>query len=75
LLKEVLTEHSSPIKLYNVDKTGIVLDGHAPRVITKKFQYRINGNKNQLMVIACVRASGQCIPLFVIFDANKLNIE
>ena len=26
-------------------------------------------------MIACVSASGQCIPLFVIFDAKRLNME
>jgi len=64
-----VTEHNlfnSPKQLYNVDETGIALDGHAPRT---------SGNKSQLIVIACVSASSQCIPLFVICDAKKLNIE
>ena len=33
LLKEVLTENqllNSPNRIYNVDETGIALDGHAP---------------------------------------------
>ena len=82
LLKEVLTESqllNSPNRIYNVDETGITLDGHAPRIVAKKGQkkvrYRTSGNKTQITVIACVSASGQCIPPFVIFDAKRLNME
>ena len=82
LLKEVLTENqllNSPNRIYNVDETGIALDGHAPRIVAKrgqkKVRYRTSGNKNQITVIACVSASGQCIPPFVIFDAKRLNME
>ena len=80
LLKEEMTKGNfmnSPNRIYNVDETGISLDGHAPRVIAlkgqKKVRYRTSGNKNQITVIACVSASGQCIPPFVIFDAKRLN--
>ena len=68
---------NSPNRIYNVDETGICLDGHAPRVVAlkgqKKVRYRTSGNKNQVTVIACVSASGQCIPPFVISDAKRLN--
>ena len=40
-----------------------------------KVRYRISSNKIQLTVIACVGASGQCIPPFVIFDDKMLNIK
>lgn len=80
LLKAELTSNelmNSPNRIYNVDETGICLDGHAPRVVAlkgqKKVRYRTSGNKNQVTVIACVSASGQCIPPFVIFDAKRLN--
>jgi len=82
LLKDALTDNSlleCPSQIYNVDKTGITLDGLAPKVIAKrgqkKVRYRTSVNKSQLTVIACVSASGQCIPPFVIFDAKRLNIE
>ena len=82
LLKEVLTENqllNSPNRIYNVDETGIALDGHAPRIVAKrgqkKVRYRTSGNKNQMTVIACVSARGQCTPPFVIFDAKRLNME
>jgi len=70
---------NSSSRKYNVDKTGISLEGHAPRVVAlngqKKVRYRTSGNKNQVTVIACVSASGQCIPPFVIFDAKRLNYD
>ena len=51
LFKEVLTENNlmnSPGRIYNVDETGICLDGHAPRVVAlkgqKKVRYRTSGN-------------------------------
>ena len=82
LLKEVLTDNqliNSPARIYNVDETGVTLDGHAPKVAAKrgqkKVRYRTSGNKSQIIVIVCVSASGQCIPPFVIFDAKQLNME
>ena len=43
LLTEVLTENEllhSPNRIYNVDETGIALDGHAPRVIAMRGKKR-----------------------------------
>ena len=69
----------SPARIYNVNETGISLDSHAPKVVAKRSQkkvrYRTSGNKSQITVMACVNASGQCIPPFVIFDAKLLNID
>ena len=62
-----------------MDEIGITLDGHAPKVVAeqgqKKVRYRTSGNKSQIIVIACVSASGHCIPPFVLFDAKQLHIE
>ena len=73
MLRDVLTEN---FFVYNIDETGIALDGHIPRVIAKrgqkKVRYRTSG---QITVIACVNASGQRIPPFVIFDAKRFNME
>ena len=69
LLKEELTKNklmNSPSRIYNVDETQICLDGHAPRVVAT--------GRNQVTVIACVSASGQCIPPFVIFVAKQGHI-
>ena len=41
LLKEVFTTNQlldSPSRIYNIDETGIALDGHAPRVVAKRGQ-------------------------------------
>ena len=76
MLKNVLEEHNlldSPAQIHNVDETGMPLDHKAPKVMTmrgqKKLRCRTSGNKNQITVIACVSATGQAIPPFVIFDA------
>ena len=78
----MLTEHnllSSPAQIYNVDETGMPLDHRAPRVVTKRGQKKVrcrtSGNKSQITVIACVSATGQVVPPFVIFDAKSSNIE
>lgn len=82
LLKQELIANNlmdSPSRIYNVDETGMCLDGHAPRVVAlkgqKKVRCRTSGNKSQVTVIACVSATGQVIPPFVIFDAKRLNLE
>ena len=41
----------------------------------KKVGYRTSGSKNQVTVIACISASGQVMPIFVIFDAKRLNMD
>ena len=57
LTKEVITDYFELLKEE--------LDSHAPCIIAlkdqKKVRYRTSGNKNQVTVIACVSASGQCI--------------
>jgi len=53
LLKDVLTENqllNSPSTIYDVDETGMALDGHASKVVAKrgqkKVRYRTSGNKS-----------------------------
>ena len=41
----------------------------------KKVRYRTSVNKNQVTVIACISASGQVMPPFVIFNAKRLNMD
>jgi len=57
----------------------MALDYHAPKVVAKrgrkKVRYQTSGNKSQVTVIACVSASGQCLPPFVIFDAKRLYMD
>ena len=66
---------NSPARSYNVDKTGIALDGHAPKLLLNEVKKVIHRTKNQITVITCVSASGQYISLFVIFAAKRLNME
>ena len=82
LLKSTLTEHNllnEPSRIYNVDETGMPLDHCPPKVVAykgqKKVRTRTSGNKSQVTVIACVSATGQVIPPFVIFDAKMLNLD
>ena len=66
-----------PGQIYNVDETGIPLDHHLPKVVGRKGKRKIRclvtGNKAQITVVACVSASGQAIPFYVIFDTKQLN--
>ena len=82
LLHDTLSEHdllNQPSQMNNVDKTGVPLDPHPPKVITtkgkvtKKVRYRTSGLKGQVTVVGCTNASGQVIPPMIIFDAARLN--
>ena len=75
-----LKEHSlmnCPGQIYNVDETGMPLDHCPPKVVgqkdKRKIRCRVTGNKAQITVVACVSASGQAIPPYVIFDTKQLN--
>ena len=69
----------SPAQIYYVDETGMPIDHHPPKIITKKGQkkirYRKTENKCQITVIGCISVTGQAIPPFVIFDAESLNVD
>ena len=41
----------------------------------KKVRCQTSGNRSQITVIGCVSATGQAIPLFVIFNTKRLNME
>ena len=60
-----------------MDETGVPLEPHPPTVITqkgkKKVRYHTSGQKQQITVIGCVSATGQCMPPFIIFAAKQLN--
>ena len=82
LLKSMLTENNlldEPSRFYNVDETGMPLDHHSPKLVAykgqKKVRTRTSGNKPQVTAIACVSATGQVIPPFVIFVAKQLSFQ
>ena len=39
----------------------------------KKVRYRVSGKKEQITIIACANALGQCLPPMVIFEGKYLN--
>ena len=65
-------------QIYNVDETGMPLAHRPPKVVgrkgKRKIRCRVTGNKAQITVVACVSASGQAIPPYVIFDTKQLNL-
>jgi len=81
-LKSVLVDNNlldKPECIYNVDESGVPLEHRSPLVITKRGQHKVryctSGNKSQITVVACIKATGQCMPPFIIFDAKNLNID
>ena len=66
-----------PEALYNLDEMGMPLEPWPLKVISqkgrKKIQYRTLDQKQQISVIGCGSATGQCLPLFIIFAAKQLN--
>ena len=80
LLEDTLTQNdllNHPVKLYNVDETGMPLDPKSPNILTKKgvekIRNRTSGRKGQIIFVACGNAASQVIPPMLIFDAKKLN--
>jgi len=81
-LKSVLVENNlldKPECIYNVDESGVPLEHHSPLVIAKRGQHKVqhytSGNKLQVTAVVCIKATGECIPPFIIFDAKNLNVE
>ena len=60
-----------------MDETGVPLEPRPPKIVSqkgeKKIQYQTSGQKQQITVIGCGSATGQCLPPFVIFAAKQLN--
>ena len=66
-----------PEAIYNMDETGVPLKPRPPKIVAqkgkKKIRYQTSGQKQQITVIGCGSATGQCLPPFVIFAAKQLN--
>ena len=60
-----------------MDESGMPLDPRPPNVVAKrgmkKVRYRVSGKKEQITIIACANALGQCLPPMVIFEGKYLN--
>jgi len=68
-LKSVLVDNNlldKPECIYNVDESGVPLEYCSPLMITKRGQHKVqycsSGNKSQVRVVACIKATGQCMP-------------
>ena len=77
LLEDTLRKHellNNPEQIYNMDESGMPLDPRPPNVVAKhgmkKIRYRVSGKKEQITIIACANALGQCLPPMVIFEEN-----
>lgn len=82
LLEETILENNlkdKPGQIYNLDETGMPLDPKSLKTIHScgdKNPYTVSsGRKSQMSVLACVSASGQCIPPMVIWDRKKIKEE
>ena len=81
LLRSVYDEFrfdDHPECIYNMDKTGVPLEPHPPKIVApkgqKKIRYRTSGQKSQITVIDCGNVTGQILPPFIIFAVKQLNI-
>ena len=75
LLRETLTQNTlldKPRLIFNCDESGMPLAPKAPKVVARKGQKNLScitsDTKSQVTVLACVNATGDCIPPFVIFN-------
>ena len=82
LLEETIAENNlkdKPGQIYNLDETGMPLNPKSLKTIHScgdKNPYTVtSGRKSQISVLACVSASGQCIPPMVIWDRKKMKME
>ena len=79
LLEEVLTENDlldRPCQIFNMDESGMPLDPPHVKVVAERGVRNpvapSSGDKAQITVVACVSASGSCMPPMVILDRKTL---
>ncbi len=79
LLEETLIQPNllnKPCQIYNMDETRLPLDAKELKCIYKKGERhpvaRNSGDKSQITVVACVSASGTCMPPLVIINRKTL---
>lgn len=80
LLENTLGENDlldKPSQIFNCDETGIPLSPKSHKIVdrvgSKNPSYVTSNSKEQVTVLACVNASGYCMPPFVLFARKKLN--
>lgn len=66
-----------PAQIYNMDQSGMPLDPHSSKCVTKrgqkKVRYHVSGKKEQITVLGCVNVIGQSISPMIIYDGKYLN--
>ena len=79
LLEEVLTENDlldRPCQVFNMDESGMPLDPSHVKVVAEHGVRNpvapSSGDKAQITIVACVSASGSCMPPTVILDRKTL---
>ena len=68
----------SASQIFNMDETGMPLNPNPPKTIHKRGTNAVritSGDKSQITILACVNASGNCIPPMVIYDRKTLSTE
>lgn len=82
LLEETLSENGlsdRPYQIFNMDESGMPLAPKPPKTIHKKGSKiavsLTSSTKDQITVVCCVNAAGQCIPPMVIWDRKQLRPE
>ena len=82
VLEEILKEAGltdSPSLIFNMDETGFPLDPRPIKTIHKRGErnpYSVSsGSKSQVTVVACVSASGQSIPPFIVWKRKTMTLE
>ena len=79
MLEEVLMENDlldHPCQIFNMDESGMPLDPPHVKCVSKRGERNpvapSSGDKTQITVVACVNASGGCMPHMVILNRKTL---
>ena len=82
ILEDTMEENcltDQPFLIFNMDETGLALEPKPLKTVTLKGCKHpsavTSGTKQQITVVGCVRADGQCLPPMVIWNRKKLPIE
>lgn len=79
MLEQTMTKYgllSDPALIYNMDETGFPLDPKPPKGVFVRGETNpctmTSGNKAQITVVACVSASGQCLPPMIVWPRKTM---
>lgn len=81
LLEETIKENGldgKPGQIFNMDESAMPLDPKSPKLVFDKGCHAScvsSGDKAQITIVACVSATGFCLPPMVIWDRQSLSPE